>query len=620
VATFYELFARKEKVITLYSQGVNQSSRGTDKVNSIINCHLLSGRMGRPGMGPFTITGQPNAMGGREVGGLSNQLTAHMELENAQHRQLVQSFWQSPVIADKPGYKAVELFEAIHAGKVRAVWIMATNPAVSLPDSNRVQQALSQCEFVVVSDCVSATDTTAFAHVLLPAATWGERDGTVTNSERRISRQRAFREAPGEAKPDWWIVSEVARRMAKQFNWPDAFNYTSPRDIFDEYAALTGYNNHGSRDLDISALAGMDEAAYQAMAPVQWPVNAAHPRGTSRMFEDGKFFTLSGKAQFVPVTPQAPANVPSELFPLILNTGRLRDQWHTMTRTGRSARLSAHEPEPFLQLHKRDAAYYSVSDGELVNVSSAWGTAVVRAKVSDDIKPGMVFMPIHWSNQYASCARADAIVNPVCDPYSGQPEFKHTPVNIGASRKAWYGFLLSRRRFQMSLKGYWSMSLGDGLWRYELAGDELPQDWATHARELLCSKDDKVAWTEYFDRGTRRYRAGRMVGDRLESCIFIGPDHQLPNRDWLMKLFAKERLSEQDKMYLLSGRPGEKGEDAGPAVCACFGVGRNTLLKLIHSGEVSSVAEIGKRLNAGTNCGSCIPELQALLAMRATKL
>lgn len=429
-----------------------------------------------------------------------------------------------------------------------------------------------------------------------------------------MSRQRAFRDAPGEAKPDWWIVCEVARRMARQLNWPAAFEYTSPREIFDEYAALTGYNNFGTRDLDISALAGMDETAYQNLAPVQWPVNAAHIAGTPRLFEDGIFFTPSGKAQFVPVTPRAPANTPDALFPLILNTGRVRDQWHTMTRTGRSARLSAHEPEPFLQLHTRDAANYAVSDGELVTVSSRWGAALVRAKVNDDIKPGMVFMPIHWSNQFASSARADALVNPDCDPYSGQPEFKHTPVNISASRKAWYGFLLSRRRFQMSLKGYWSMSLGEGLWRYELAGDELPQDWATHARELLCSKEDDVAWMEYFDRGTRRYRAGRMVGDRLESCIFIGPDHQLPNRDWLMKLFARERLSEQDKTFLLSGRPGEKGEDAGPVVCACFGVGRNTLLKLVQSGEVSTVAEIGKRLNAGTNCGSCIPELQALLA------
>jgi assimilatory nitrate reductase catalytic subunit len=620
VAAFYELFARKEKVVTLYSQGVNQSSSGTDKVNSIINCHLLSGRMGRPGMGPFSLTGQPNAMGGREVGGLSNQLAAHMELGNAQHRHLVQSFWKSPVIADKPGYKAVELFDAVLDGKVKAIWIMATNPAVSLPDNNRVRQALARCEFVVVSDCVTQTDTTAFAHVLLPAATWGERDGTVTNSERRISRQRAFRDAPGEARPDWWIVCEVAQRMAKQLNWPAGFGYTTPREIFDEYAALTGYNNHGTRDLDISALVGMDEAAYQNLAPVQWPVNAAHTAGTPRMFEDGIFFTTSGKAQFVPVTPRLPVNAPDALFPLILNTGRLRDQWHTMTRTGRSARLSAHEPEPFLQLHKRDAAEYAVSDGELVTVSSQWGVAVVRARLSDDIKPGTVFMPIHWSNQFASSARADALVNPVCDPYSGQPEFKHTPVNIGASRKAWYGFMLSRRRFQMSLKGYWSMSLGNGLWRYELAGDELPRDWAAHARELLCARENDVAWMEYFDRSTRRYRAGRMVGNRLESCIFIGPNPQLPNRDWLMKLFAREQLSEQDKAFLLSGQPGDRGDDVGAAVCACFGVGRNTLLKLIESGEVATVADIGKRVQAGTNCGSCIPELQALLAAQKTRV
>ena len=613
VAAFYELFARKEKVITLYSQGVNQSSSGTDKVNSIINCHLLSGRIGRPGMGPFSLTGQPNAMGGREVGGLANQLAAHMDLANAEHRQLVQDFWQSPVMAEQPGYKAVELFEAVLAGKVKALWIIGTNPAVSMPDNNRVRQALEKCELVVVSDCVSATDTTAFAQVLLPASTWGERDGSVTNSERRISRQRAFRDAPGESKPDWWMVCEVAKRMAKKMHWPAAFDYTSAHEIFAEYAALTGYQNNGTRDLDISALGAMDAVSYQTMLPVQWPVNAAHPAGTKRLFEDGKFFTVNGKAQFIAITPAPPANAPDAAFPFILNTGRVRDQWHTMTRTGRSPRLSAHAPEPYLQMHAQDATRCAVSDGELVKVSSRWGEAVVRASVSDDMKPGMVFMPMHWNNQFASAACVGAVVNPDRDPYSGQPEFKHTPVQVQPCKPAWYGFLLSRRRFQMSLKGYWSMSLGEGLWRYELAGDELPGNWAAHARELLCSKQNDVAWMEYFDRATQRYRAGRILGGQLESCIFIGPDHLLPNRDWLMKLFAREQLSEQDKAFLLSGRPGDRGEDAGAVVCACFGVGRNSLLKLIARGEVETVADFGKKLKAGTNCGSCIPELQALL-------
>lgn len=609
VSRFYALFARKEKVVTLFSQGINQSSSGTDKGNSIINCHLLSGRIGRPGMGPFSITGQPNAMGGREVGGLANQLCAHMDLENPQHRKLVQKHWNSPVIADKQGYKAVEMFEAIHAGKIKAVWIMATNPAVSLPDNRRVREALEKCELVVVSDCMEKTDTTAYAHVLLPATTWGERDGMVTSSERRISRQRAFRDAPGNAKHDWWIISEVGKRMG----YKDAFNYQSPRDIFVEFAALTGKENNGSRDLDISALADLDAQGYEQFRHLQWPVTFKKPGGTVRMFEDGRFFTPSRKARFVAVTPKAPANAVDKDYPLVLNTGRVRDQWHTMTRTGRSAKLSTHKPEAYVQLHPQDAAQYDVADGELVKVSSRWGEAIVRGRVTEEVSAGMVFIPIHWNNQFSSQASVGAVVNPNVDAYSGQPEFKHTPVNIRAAKPAWYGFLLSRRRFDMASQNYWSLSKGKQLWRYEIAGDEIPRDWAAHARSLLCAHDEDVAWMEYFDTGARRYRAARMVGDQLESCIFIGPDHHLPNRDWLMGLFDKPALNDQEKSFLLSGRPGDKGSDAGPSVCACFGVGRNTIIKAIQDQKLSTVDAIGKVLKAGTNCGSCIPELKALL-------
>ncbi len=609
VSRFYTLFARKEKVVTLFSQGINQSSSGTDKGNSIINCHLLSGRIGRPGMGPFSITGQPNAMGGREVGGLANQLSAHMDLENPQHRKLVQKHWGSPVMADKQGYKAVEMFEAIHAGKIKAIWIMATNPAVSMPDNRRVREALAKCEFVVVSDCMEKTDTTAYGHVLLPATTWGERDGMVTSSERRISRQRAFREAPGETKHDWWIISEVGKRMG----FKDAFSYASPREIFVEYAALTGKENNGSRDLDISALADLDDQAYEQFRHLQWPVTFKKPGGTTRMFEDGRFFTPSGKARFVPITPRAPANAVDPTYPLVLNTGRVRDQWHTMTRTGRSAKLSAHKPEAFVQIHPQDASRYGVGDGELVKVSSRWGDITVRGKVTEDVVAGTIFIPMHWNNQFSSQGGVGAIVNPDTDPVSGQPEFKHTPVHIQSAKPAWYGFLLSRRRFDMTSQNYWSLSKGRQLWRYEIAGDEIPGDWAAHARSLLCAHDEDVAWMEYFDAGARRYRAARMVGDQVESCIFIGPDHQLPNRDWLMGLFDKPALSDQEKAFLLSGRPGDKGSDAGPSVCACFGVGRNTIIQAIKEQKLLSVDAIGKALKAGTNCGSCIPELKALL-------
>ena len=609
VEHFYAMFARKEKVITLFSQGINQSTSGTDKVNSILNCHLFSGRIGRSGMGPFSLTGQPNAMGGREVGGLANQLAAHMEIENPEHRNIVQSHWNAPVIATKPGYKAVELFDAVLDGKIKALWIIGTNPAVSMPNNSKVRQALEHCEFLVLSDCVEDTDTAEFAHVLLPAATWGERDGMVTNSERRISRQRSFRKMPGNARSDWWIISQVAQRLG----YEEEFNYQSAREIFVEFAALSGKENNGTRDFDISLLADLDDKAYEQFLPQQWPITFKQPTGTKRMFEDGHFFTKSGRAQFVPVTPELPANKTNEQYPLILNTGRIRDQWHTMTRTGKSPRLSTHIPEVFAQINKEDAQTFNVIDGELVKVTSHYGEVVVRALVTNDINKGMIFIPMHWNDQFSSNGGVNLVVNNDRDPFSGQPEFKHTPVKITACKPAWYGFLLSRRKFEMASHNYWSLSKGYDLWRYEMAGDETPSDWAEHARSILCAHEKDVGWMEYFDTSKQQYRAARLVGDKLESCIFIGPDHELPSRDWLMALFEKDTLTEQDRAFLLSGRPGSSDDDAGPSVCACFSVGKNTVIKAIQENKLTSVEAIGELLQAGTNCGSCIPELKNLL-------
>ncbi len=606
---FYALFSRKEKVVTLFSQGINQSTSGTDKVNAIINCHLFSGRIGRPGMGAFSLTGQPNAMGGREVGGLSNQLTAHMNLENSAHRKLVQQHWQSPHIADKNGYKAVELFDAILDNKIKVLWIIGTNPAVSVPNNNRVREALSHCEFVVVQDCMQNTDTTKFANVLLPASTWGERDGMVSNSERRLSRQRAFKIAPQAALSDWKIISQVAKKMG----FEKSFNYQSPVEIFTEYAALSGKENNGSRDFDISLFSDLDEKGYEQFIPTQWPVNFNRLKGTSRLFSDGKFFTESGKAQMVPIIPQAAANALSKKYPFILNTGRIRDQWHTMTRTGKSAKLSTHISEAFVQINPADAKAQNILADDLVRVCSEWGEVEVRASITDDVPAGMVFMPMHWNDKYASNAVVDKVVNANCDPYSGQPEFKHTPVAIKVVKKSWYGFLLSRRKLNLSKQNYWNLNKGHQLWRYEIAGNDTPECWAENARNLLCEHEDDVSWMEYFDQSARRYRGARLVGNQLESCIFIGPEPHLPNRDWLMALFDKINLDDKDKAFLLSGKPGDDSEDAGASVCACFGVGRNTIIKAIEEDNLNSIEAIGKALQAGTNCGSCIPELRMLL-------
>ena len=443
VALFFDWFAKTERVVTLYSQGVNQSSSGVDKVNAIINCHLLTGRIGRPGMGPFSLTGQPNAMGGREVGGLANQLAAHMEIENPQHRDIVQRFWQSPIIADKQGLKAVDMFDAIADRRIKAVWIMSTNPLVSLPDADRARRALDACDLVVVSDCMRHTDTTRHAHVLLPALTWGEKDGTVTNSERRISRQRRFLPAPGAARADWQTVCDVAQRMGFS-----GFDYPNVAAIFREHARLSSFENEGTRDFDLSALNTLDDRAYDALTPIQWPVTREYPTGTPRMFETAKFFTADRKARFVPVTPRAAVNATSRDYPLVLNTGRVRDQWHTMTRTGKSARLLAHVFEPCAEFHPDDARMAGVENGGLARLTSPWGEMVARVVVTAEQRRGCVFVPMHWNGEYAGDGRVNALVNPATDPISGQPESKHTPVRAATYLPKWHAFILSRQEIE----------------------------------------------------------------------------------------------------------------------------------------------------------------------------
>ena len=610
VETFYRMFARTERVVSVYSQGVNQSSSGTDKVNSIINCHLLTGRIGRPGMGPFSFTGQTNAMGGREVGGLANTLAAHLELDKPSDVDLVQRFWQSPVIADKAGYKAVDLFDAVHDGKVKAIWIMCTNPVVSVPNADFVKEALKKCEFVVVSECVQETDTTEFANVLLPALPWAEKDGTVTNSERRISRQLPFLPSAGNAKADWWIISEVAKAMG----FEQSFNYQSPSDIFKEFARLSGFENQGSRDFDISKYAEFSTEEYNELKPAQWPITIDKPQGTDRMFADGRFFTPSGNAQFISVTPRSPGNPVTAEYPLILNTGRVRDQWHTMTRTGKSPRLAEHSPEPYVEVHPDDMKQYDLLDGSLARVSSSWGNIIVRIKQSDSQKIGSIFIPMHWNKQYALNGRVDALVNPVTDPVSGQPELKHTPVAIEPYEPTWHGFMLSRRDINFSELSYWVKARGDGFSRYELAGVQSANDWPEWARGLLCSSENDVNWVEYLDGSAGRYRGVRLVENRLESCIFIAPTHELPARNWLASLFEKDQLSDDDRVSLLTGKPPAAQKDQGKVVCACFGVGENTIIESIQSQKLTTTDDIGKCLKAGTNCGSCVPELKGLLS------
>ncbi|MEI6146416.1 MAG: molybdopterin-dependent oxidoreductase [Methylococcales bacterium] len=612
--SFYQYFVVHEKVMSLYSQGINQSSSGTDKVNAIINCHLATGRIGKAGMGPFSLTGQPNAMGGREVGGLSHQLAAHMDFSKADDIDKVARFWDTKTIAQKPGLPAVDLFDAIADGKVKAIWIMGTNPVVSLPNADKVKQALQGCEFVVVSDCMANTDTTALAHVLLPAQGWSEKDGTVTNSERRISRQRALLSPAGKAKPDWWIITQVARRMG----FESAFNYQSSRDIFREHAALSGFENNeelGLRDFDISALATLTEHEYEHLQPIQWPVNQTYPQGRARFFEQGQFYTASGKAQFIAIESRLPVNAPDDQYPLILNTGRLRDQWHTMTRTGLAPKLNQHKPEPFVEVHPVDAKLYGLLSNSLAKIKSRWGSMLARVQITDSQQLGNIFVPMHWTQQLASQGRMGALVNPVVDPISKQPECKHTPVSIKAYYPAWQGFILSRQELTLVDTEYRVTIKGAQFYRYELAGDTLIDDWqSTINKQLPDTSAENEQWQEYHDTGKGSYRAARLIDNQLDAVIFIATDNNLPERSWLTSLFAQQALTLNERKALLSGRPPQGVADVGAIVCACFNVGEKTLQTAIKEKDLKTHQQVGACLKAGTNCGSCVPEIKALLA------
>ncbi|NRR29164.1 molybdopterin-dependent oxidoreductase [Oxalobacteraceae bacterium] len=618
---FYESFAANAKVITAFSQGVNQSSAGTDKANSIINCHLIGGRIGKPGAGPFSITGQPNAMGGREVGGLANMLAAHMDLDQPAHRELVQTFWDSPAMADKPGLKAVDLFQAIEAGKVKAVWIIATNPVVSLPDADQVKRALEKCELVVASDIMQNTDTNAFADILLPALGWGEKDGTVTNSERRISRQRAFLPAPGEALADWDILCRFARRMGF-----GGFDFDSAHAVFDEHARLSGHRNSADdvpRAFVMDGLAGLSRTDFDALEPTQWPVRRSADGQLSvqvRLFEDGRYAHADGKARFIATAPRLPVNPVSEDFPLALNTGRVRDQWHTMTRTGKSPKLADHVSESFVDMHPQDALLHGVREGELARISSSWGAMVARVQHGGGIARGSVFIPIHWTGQTASDARVGAVVNPVVDPISGEPEFKHTPVRVEQFRVSWHGFILSRKELELDSVAHWTRIQGRSFARYELAGRNTISDFGQWARALLGVDSEDVDWLEYEDRSAGVYRAVHVTDDQIDQCIFLSPRQDMPSRAWLASLFSKDQLSEIDRVGLLVGQPVEKGADVGPTVCSCFGVGRNTICEAIRDNDLQSVAQVTACVKAGGNCGSCVPELKKLLVETRAEL
>jgi assimilatory nitrate reductase catalytic subunit len=578
----YDLFADHPRTVTLFSQGVNQSTSGTDKANAIINVHLATGRIGKPGAGPFSITGQPNAMGGREVGGLASMLAAHLTFSD-EDRDRAQRFWQSPTICPGPGLKAVDMFDIMAKGKIKAVWIMATNPAVSMPDARMARVALANCPFVVVSDCIAETDTGRYAQVKLPALGWGEKDGTVTNSERMISRQRGFLAAPGEAKPDWWALAEVAKRMG----WGNAFDWSHQSEVFAEFAAMTRFENDGARLLTIPEVVD-----YDNMQPVQW--------GGPSPFASGRFPTPDGKARMVPVA-YAPRNDATRPYPLRLNTGRYRDQWHTMTRTGLSPKLSQHRREPLVEVHPDTVKRMGLSEGGLAQVETAHGKSIFRVASTPNQRRQELFVPIHWTDQTSGGGRAGLLPGQDRDPHSGQPGFKNTPAKIAPYSPAWNGFFVSRERPATPDCDYWTRIRATHGWVTELAGVE---DYAALAK--LLPPGERV---EMINAQRGVMRSAVITNGHLDAALFVSRDGGLPSRDWLAAQLGAvdSRVSE-----ILAGRAATTAPDRGPIVCVCFDVGLTTIIDAIAAQTLTSVEAVGKALDAGTNCGSCRPAIARL--------
>ncbi|UTP73227.1 molybdopterin-dependent oxidoreductase [Alteromonas sp. LMIT006] len=606
IRQFYLWFVEAPSALSFYSQGVNQSVQGVDKCNAIINCHLAIGQIGKPGAGPFSITGQPNAMGGREVGGLANMLAAHMNIETKQHRDWVQDFWQSPTMCHTSGLKAVDLFEAIGSGRVKAVWIMATNPVVSLPNRNAIEQALASCECVVVSECFTQNDTLAYADIILPASTWGEKNGTVTNSERCISRQRGLIAPPGQAQHDWQWLTQVAQAMG----FTEGFNYTHPHGIFVEHARLSGWCNgddYPRRDFDISGLAELTRAQYDALAPIQWPVNQEHPYGTQRMFADKRFFTETGKARFIPVTLQQHQEPADKAYPWILNSGRYRDQWHTMTRTGRSATLAANQTEPMLALAPKDIAELGLVEGDLAEVKSPYGKILMPFTEAKGQREGTCFAPIHWTAQTAPSANVARCYSPRKDAISGQPDSKYVRVSIAPVTPTQHWQIFSRHEISLDLPYWAKLPVAESGIGYVAVSIE-----AVEPVSFMNTLSSDGEWVHLSNQPKGQFSAVLLKDGQIQMMVFGQPNKELVPWPWLSSL-GQAGISAKEAIGVLLLRDVPLEFSQGQTICSCFKVGENTITSHLSQHPNATLEDLGKALQCGTNCGSCRPELKQII-------
>ena len=635
-----KLFGTSSATLSLYCQGLNQSSSGTAKNAALINLHLATGQIGKPGAGPFSLTGQPNAMGGREVGGLANLLSAHRDLANPRHRAEVAAFWGVPSVPDKPGKTAVEMFQAAADGEIKALWVACTNPAQSMPDQSTVRRALQRAEFVVVQEAFSTTATCDYADLLLPATTWGEKTGTVTNSERRISRVRPAVAKPGGTRHDWHIAADFAHRLERKLRpgEPTLFPYS----LADEAAGAESiWNEHREstrgRDLDVT---GMSYALLEE-APLQWPMRAGESAGKARLYEDGVFPTADGKARFANVAYRPLAEVRESRYPFSLLTGRLRDQWHGMSRTGTVGRLFGHVAEPAIQMHPQDMKRRLLKEGDLVHVTSKRGSILVPVQASPEVGLSQAFIAMHWGPEFLTgcsstgepLAGVNAITTSAYCPTSKQPELKHAAVKILKAELPWsllaVAWLPDEEALHVreELRGLMALfpfascvPFGrerSGVLLRAAAHEAPPDELLARVEALLgLAAADTL---RYADRRKGQRRAMRLARQgqeaRLEGFVLAGDTSA---EAWIRTLLQDELPAQAYGRLLLV--PGAKAPVAvhsrGKQVCTCFNVTEDEITACLASFEGPS----GQRLEAlqaslkcGTNCGSCLPELKRML-------
>ncbi|MFH4437093.1 nitrate reductase [Vibrio diabolicus] len=591
LTTFFQWFAQSPTAITLFCQGVNQAENGVDKGNAIINAHLATGKIAKSGCGPFSITGQPNAMGGREVGGLANQLAVHRAFDAESIKQ-VQAFWDSPEIATQPGLKAVELFEAVERGEIKVLWIMATNPVVSLPDNQMVKRALEACPFVIVSDITAESDVAKYADVLLPAVGWGEKQGMVTNSERRMSRQRQFQVPPGEAKPDWWAISQVGQALCELEKAQNGFAFTSEHAVFREYAAMTGMNADSPLKLDLSQHANLTEQEYEEWVPTQW--------GGERPFADGIYSHPDGKARFV-VTSELPQRL-ERAKGWWLNTGRQRDQWHTMTRTGHIAHLAASELEPTVYMNTLSATQNRLKSGQLIKLFQPTSNTGIYAKVAIDEGLGFqeLFMSMHWAGRYGGKSSVNAIVNSVKDPISGQPAFKSSYVEVQDAAVKTYGMFIGTQ-FDSGkfLYSAFQAESNLGIWRF--AHDKRPkkQSFCRTEKSRRITIDIAQGWLAVdYD----------LVGDVriIRSVLVVSSEPIQTDYTNFTGLIGKPMELSQLLTIIQS-------QSSAKLVCSCFRVTDKQIHDAMEKQDCTSLTQLQNKLKCGTNCGSCVSQIKQMV-------